>query len=186
MHDWPHSPAHRFSEAGTYMVTAGIYRKLPLFGVRGRLDFLCDALLELASIYGWQLQAWAVFPNHYHFVALSPVGAESLRKLIQHLHSVTARQVNGLDGTPSRKVWFEYWESRLTFQKSYLARLSYVHRNAVHHGLVRAPTEYPWCSAGWFQRKAKPAFYRVVMSFTGKGIKVRDDYSVELASLGME
>jgi len=53
------------------MVTAGTYLKQPIFRGAQRLECLCDLLLELAEKYGWDLQAWAVFPNHYHFVALS-------------------------------------------------------------------------------------------------------------------
>lgn len=178
MRDWPHSPIHRLSESGTFMVTAGTYKKAPSFSTARRLEFLSDTLLQVAKKYGWQLQAWAIFPNHYHFVGGSPGDAESLRPMVQELHSLTGREANRLDQTPGQKVWFEYWETRITFEKSFLARLSYVHGNAVHHGLVRVATDYPWCSAGWFERRAQRAFYRTVVSFTGKGIKVPDDFVV--------
>lgn len=60
MTDWPHSPVHRLSEAGAYIVTAGTYHKELLFRSPERLRFLRDALLTLAKTYGWNLQAWAV------------------------------------------------------------------------------------------------------------------------------
>jgi putative transposase len=183
MPGWPHSPVHRLSDAGTYIVTAGTYGKVSFFRTRTRLEFLCKTLLELAAQYGWNLQAWAVFPNHYHFVAQSPAEPQTLKRLVQHLHSRSAREVNAIDQARSRRVWFEYWESRITFEKSFLARLSYVHRNAVHHGLVREPSAYPWCSAGWFAQKARPAFFRTVMSFTGQGIRVQDDFVVEATDI---
>ena len=159
------------------MVTAGTYRKQNLLNSSQRLTFLCDKLLELASNYGWQLQAWAVFSNHYHFVAESS-GPKNLRDYIRHLHSITAREINLQDGEPGRKVWFEYWDTHLSFAKSFYARLSYVHRNAVHHKLVRNPSEYPWCSAGWFERRANPAFYRTVMNFKIDRVQVPDAYEV--------
>ncbi len=178
MRDWPHSPIHRLSETGAYMVTSGTYRKEPLFHTPERLSLLCETLLELAQTYAWELQAWAVFSNHYHFVALSPAQPETLRSFIRHLHSVTARELNHRDQTPGRRVWFEYWESHLTYQRSYLARLSYVHRNAVRHGVVQTPSQYRWCSAGWFERRASPAFYRTIMSFPCDRLSVADDYQV--------
>ncbi len=119
------------------MVTAGTYGKQPLFRSPDRLRLLCGTLCELADEYGWLLQAWAVFPNHYHFVALSPADATSLRALVRHLHSVTARAINAQEKTPRRRVWFEYWDSHLTYQRSYFARLNYAHGNAVRHGVVR-------------------------------------------------
>jgi putative transposase len=76
------------------------------------------------------------FENYYHFIADSPK-PQTLRKLIRQLHSVTTIEINRIDASPDRNIWFQYWDSHLTFYKSYLARLSYVHQNAARHGLVR-------------------------------------------------
>ena len=67
--DWPHAPPHRLSEHGTYIVTSSTYEKAHHFRGAERLDCLERELLSLAKVYGWQLEAWAVFSNHYHFVA---------------------------------------------------------------------------------------------------------------------
>jgi len=165
------------------MVTAGTYQKLPFFRSAARLTFLCDSLLSLASRYGWNLEAWSVFPNHYHFVASSPEKAAGLRTLISHLHTVTAKEVNLQDRTAGRIVWFQFWDSHLTYKRSYLARLNYVHCNAVRHGLVREPAAYPWRSAGWFEKKSHKSFYRTVMSFRSDRITVPDDFAVDPADV---
>ena len=72
---WPHAPEHRLGEAGAYIVTAATYRKAMLFEDGPRLRMLHRALLTLAGEHGLRLQAWAVFPNHYHFVAQVPASA---------------------------------------------------------------------------------------------------------------
>jgi len=185
MRNWPHSPAHRLAETGAYMVTAGTFRKQHFFRTPEQLTLLCDSLLQLAMSYRWQLQAWAVFSNHYHFVALAPPNPESLRLLVRHLHSLTAREINQQDHAPGRRVWFEYWDIHLSFEKSYYARLSYVHQNAVHHGLARIPLAYPWCSARWFERQAGSAFYRTILEFPCDRVKVNDDFAQpENATIG--
>ena len=158
------------------MVTAATYRKQHFFDTPSKLDLHQDTLFQLASRYGWLLQAWAVLPNHYHFVALTPSDPASLRRFINHLHSATARELNRIDQAPGRKVWFQYWDSPITFEKSYLARLNYVHRNAVHHGLVADPVAYKWCSAAWFQRTADRAFFRTVWAFPCDRLSVADDF----------
>jgi putative transposase len=157
------------------MVTSGTYRKTPLFRTPERLTLLTNSLLDLAAKYGWILQAWAVFANHYHFIAESAQPA-SLQKLIRHLHSATAIAINEQDSAPGRKVWFQYWESHLTFQRSFFARLGYVHRNPVRHGLVNTPSSYPWCSAAWFERKSSPAFFKTIMSFPNDRLEIPDDF----------
>ncbi len=178
MPDWPHSPAHGLDAAGAYLVTAATYQKQPLFRSAKRLTFLCESLLQLAALHGWKLEAWAVFPNHYHFVAASPPKSVTLPRFIGHLHTVTAKEINRQDEAPGRKVWFQYWDSHLTYQRSYLARLNYVHSNAVRHGLVRQPAQYAWCSATWFESKAERSFYQTVLRFRSDRVQIVDDFTI--------
>ncbi len=180
---WPHSPAHWLRDAGTYIVTAGTHGKAPFFRSPEKLNYLANALMILAEEYGWRLQAWAVFPNHYHFVAASDK-PDTLRRLTQYLHSVSAKYVNLNDGTPGRRVWFQYWDTRLTHERSYLARLNYVHGNAVKHGLVERAEDYSWCSAGWFLARAPRPFYETVRRFPCDCANVPDAFEVSaVASL---
>ena len=83
---WPHMPCHKLLEKGTYMVTAGTHQKLLHFRTFERLQFLHDNLLELAKGYGWELQAWAVLANHYHFIARSPENPDNLAAFLSELH----------------------------------------------------------------------------------------------------
>jgi putative transposase len=178
---WPHAPLHRLSEQGTYFVTAGTYRKLHHFRGPERLDELQGGLLEAAQQFGWRLEAWAVFSNHYHFVGHSPNhegGAEGLPRMLGRLHEKTAKWVNGLDNARGRHVWHNFWETRLTYERSYLARLNYTHQNAVKHGLVANASQYPWCSAGWFERTATPTQVKTIYSFKIDTVRVSDDYHV--------
>ena len=177
--DWPHSPPHRLSTAGTFIVTAGTYQKQSFFDTPFRLTRLTNLLLESVEKHGWQLHAWAVFPNHYHFVG-ECCEANSLRELVRELHSRSAKDINHEEGSDTRKIWFSYWESKITFHRSYLARLNYVHQNAVRHWLVARASAYPWCSAGWFERKADRAFLRTVISFPVDRVMVPDDFEVTL------
>ena len=57
-----------------------------------------------------------------------------------------------------------------------LARLNYVHQNAVKHGLVPAANQYPWCSAPWSETNARPGSVKSVYSFKTDRIKVPDDF----------
>jgi REP-associated tyrosine transposase len=157
------------------MVTSATHKKTSFFDGPERLTYLHNSLLELAEQYGWRLQAWAVFPNHYHFLGES-LDPESLPQFLRHLHSVTAIAVNKLDGAPGRRVWFQYWDTQVVLHRAYLARLGYVHDNAVHHGLVRHASLYPWCSAGWFERRARRSYYRTVMNFPRERLDIPDDF----------
>ena len=174
--DWPHAPVHRLNSAGVYMVTGATLHKRHFFAGNHNLNALETSLLKLAKQYLWQLEAWSVFSNHYHFVGRSDDSSENLGLFLKHLHGETAIALNQTDDQPGRAVWFNYWETKLTFEKSYLARLSYVHRNPVRHGLVEVANQYPWCSAAWFERTANASMVKTIYGFKIDRLSIKDDY----------
>ncbi len=173
---WPHAPVHRLSEHGTFIVTASTLHKEHFFRGQERLTVLEDRLLALAKEHEVILEAWVVFSNHYHFVAHTTGAENQLANLIARLHYDTAEEINRRDGSAGRHIWFNYWDTKLTFEKSYLARLNYVHQNAVKHRLVRQARDYRWCSAAWFEHTATPAQVGTIYGFRTDRVKVDDDY----------
>jgi putative transposase len=173
---WHHAPVHIFTPGSVYMVTAGTIYKQHFFHGYSRLALLQESLLGILDQYSWKVHAWAVFPNHYHWIACAPETGPSLAELIKELHSVTAIRVNRLDRVQDRQVWFQYWDTHITYEKSWLVRLNYVNNNAIHHRLVRTPALYPYCSAAWFEQKANPGFRRKVQSFKYNRLRIVDDF----------
>jgi len=174
--DWPHAPVHRLSQHGIYFVTAGTLHKGHLFDTPDKRDLLEQMLLSLAKARRWQLEAWAVFSNHYHFVARGQPDSTPMSEFLRELHSRSAIDLNRLDCISGETVWHNFRDTRLTYQYSYLTRLNYVHQNAVRHGLVRVANQYPWCSAAWFERVASPAQVRTIYNFKIDQAKVEDDF----------
>ncbi len=171
-----HTPFHLFIPGTMYIVTASTLYKQHFFHDAIRLQMLNDTLLQTTATYGWQIQAWAVFSNHYHFIARSPEDPTTLKRLIQRLHSQTARELNIRDAVLNRQVWFQYWDTCLIFEKSYYARLNYVHNNAVRHGLVQVAEKYAYCSASWFKAAAEQTFQKKVTLFRYDQIAITDDF----------
>lgn len=174
--DWPHAPVHRLDSCGVFMVTGATLHKVHLFSTEEQLSLLEEQMLTLAKQYYWQLEAWAVFVNHYHFVARGRPDSQPLDRFLNQLHSDTARNLNRMDQKIGREVWYNFWDTKLTYERSYLTRLNYVHQNAVKHGLVNVANQYPWCSAAWFERTASPAAVKTIYSFKTDKLKIHDDY----------
>ncbi len=109
-----------------YFLTARAREKAHLFATAGRRDWFEQMLFDTFAERGWKLEAWAVLSNHYHVVAHSPPGgAETLRAVVQKLHSLSTKRLNTEDGTPGRtRLWQNYRETHLTYPQSYLARLN--------------------------------------------------------------
>ena len=116
------------------------------------------------------------FPNHYHLVISFENSATKHGDFLRHLHRELAIRLNNMASAPGRRVMYEFWDTHLTFEKSWLARLNYVHQNAVKHGIVPVANQYPWCSAAWFESNARSGFVKSVYSFKTDRIKVPDDF----------
>jgi putative transposase len=71
---------------------------------------------------------------------------------------------------------YEFWDTHLTFEKSWLARLNSVHQNPVKHRLVPVANQYRWCSAAWFEGNGRSGFVKSVYSIKTDRIKVPDDF----------
>jgi len=158
------------------MVTAGTRHKTPHLNSAERLDYFAKMLFAQADEFGWRLLAWAILANHYHFIAASPPSADNLSRFIGKLHMTTAKQLNQWDNQPGRKVWFQYWDSHITYEKSFLVRLNYVHYNPAKHGATTNAAHYRWCSAAWFEQNAPRAFVASVKSFKTDRLTVPDDF----------
>ena len=92
------------------------------------------------------------------------------------LHEKSAKWINKRDSCKGRQVWHNFWDTRLTYERSYLTRLNYVHQNPVRHGLVAVANQYPWCSAAWFERTARPAQIKTIYGFKLDRVRVYDEY----------
>ena len=169
-HDWPHAPPHRMEEAGVYFVTARARNQCDLLSADELKDWFQATLFQLVEEFGWELEAWAILSNHYHLIAhslpRSGGGASSLSAMVKKLHSLATKELNRRDGMAGRtRLWQNFRETQLTHHESYMARLNYVHQNAVHHGLVRKASEWKWCSAGEFKKAVSSAWLRTVAGY---------------------
>ncbi len=173
---YPHNPPHYFVPNAMYMVTGAVLHNQRLLTDNKRKSLVCEILFERASHWGWALEAWAVLENHYHFIGQAPEKALTLEKLIRQFHSKSAIELNRLDKTLGRKVWHNYWDTCITHETSYYARLHYVHLNSVKHGLVENTEDYPFCSYRWFLEKSDESFLDIVMSQPIDRVDVFDDF----------
>ena len=176
MSDWPHTPPHRTSEPGMYMITGGTFRKQFFLDTNEKLSLLTNIIFDTVDKFSFSLEAWAILGNHYHLTLFTGSNSNFISKFISKIHGLSAIHINRIDNLPKRKIWYHYWDTAINYQKSYYARLNYVNKNPVHHGIVEKAVEYYWCSEAKFKYNLNPAFRRTVNSFKFDKIKVIDDF----------
>jgi putative transposase len=170
------SPPHYFLPESIYMVTACTYQKRPFLWGDRRKWFFLETLFELLQDLGWNPDAWAVHDNHYHLIVRSNEKEYRITRLVRPLHSITAKFVNKIDGASGRRIWQNYWDTLISFERSYLARMKYVLFNPVKHGLVEHPEEYAFSSYRWFMREAEQECIQSIMAIPIDKVCVRDDF----------
>jgi len=172
--DWPHAPLHRTDDPGWYFITAGTYLKQHFLRDGNRRGTMIELMHEFAPRHGLDLQYWTVLSNHYHII----VGAEETADIptyIRKLHSKSSHEFNESDRISGRKVWYQYRDTYLRDEKSYLARVNYIHQNAVKHGIVRVAENYRWSSARVFEELVGKAFAEQVRRLKTDKLDIPDD-----------
>src|SRR5689334_19616177 len=89
-----HNPPHYFVPNAIYIVTGAILHNQRLLNDVRRKSLVLEILLERCAHWKWELEAWAILENHYHFVAHAPEDALTLETVIRQIHSKSAVTLN--------------------------------------------------------------------------------------------
>ena len=93
------------------------------------------------------LYAWCIMPNHVH-VLLETFSGYKLKDIVHSWKSFTAHRANKILQRKGDFWMPEYFDRRIRNSKHYAVALAYIHANPVKAGLVQAPEQWPWSSAG--------------------------------------
>jgi len=173
---YTHAPAHYFLSKATYMVTAGTFQKELFMRADKAKSCLLTLLRGAIDRYKWELIAWVILANHYHMLLKAPDTASSLPWLLKKLHSSSAIELNKLARCPGRKVWWNYWDTCITNEKSYYARLNYIHWNPVRHGVADRPEDYPFSSYCDYYKLDSARVRHLEQTYPFDRVKVFDEF----------
>ncbi len=145
-----HSPPHPIRTQGVYLITAACFEHAAVMDTPARrTEFEIRLLSDLQKVQAEAL-AWAVLPNHYHFLADFP-DFECIPGMLKRLHNGTAYEWNRADGcTGKRRVWYHYADHFMRTENQMLRSFNYIHFNPVKHGYVDSPYDWEWSSLGLY------------------------------------
>ena len=145
----------RLSLAGqVYFTTTAVRGREPLFA-----DFIvgCAVSRALGSPRSWsdaRALAWVLMPDHLH--CLVQLGQSPLPKVMQSVHSITARAANAECGR-SGQVWQGAFHDRaLRADDDLLEAARYLIANPLRAGLVARVGDYPFWDAIWAENSPDP------------------------------
>jgi putative transposase len=174
--EYRHYPPHLFCPNAIYVITGSIMKKRHLMDSNEKKRFFCETLFKRVLQHNWQLEAWACLSNHYHFVARAPENASTMTTLIREVHSLSARYINAIDNETGRRIWWNYWDTCIRDERSYLSILRYVHENPVKHCVVEKAEDYPFCSYRWFIDVTNHEIQRKVLAQPIAYVQIYDEF----------
>ena len=188
--EYQHNPPHLFRSGAKYIITGATYEKKHWLKSDEAKQRLFKSITIGFSHYGWTLEDWVILDNHYHLMGDAPEDATTLSLLIKDIHRFTAlwimKNVECADhvGTEltrathskSKKIWHNYWDTCITYEKSYFARLNYIWYNPVKHGYVEDAGD--WKFGSYYERlKAeREEMEKLQKKYPWNKFKVKDDF----------
>ncbi len=146
-------------------LTCSAYRRLPVFSDPVCADILLKTLGEASQRLNFDVLAYVVMPEHFHFLVaprgeyavsaiLRDIKQPSAMKMLVHIkltRPVLAEQLAVMKG--GRRVgrlWQQGggYDRNITKLETAQASINYIHQNPVARGLCELATDWAWSSAG--------------------------------------
>ena len=132
--EYQHNPPHLFRSGAKYIITGATYEKKHWLKSDEAKERLLKSIKKGFDQYGWTLEDWVILDNHYHLMGDAPDDATTLSLLIKDIHRFIALWIkkNVPESKDAEIVMYNYWDTCITYEKSYFARLNYIWYNPVH------------------------------------------------------
>ncbi len=197
---YKHSPSHFFASNQMYMITTATYKKRKYLKDDKIKEYLFDLIFNKFSRFNWEIDAWVILDNHYHLLLQASKNAHSLPIIIREIHKfsalfirkflncnndVVSKGQNHRFCTPKNKqhnrdstskIWWNYWDTCITYERSYFARLNYIHFNPVKHGYVDSPDKWKFSSYCKFCDEVGEEYKEILKKYPFNKVRVKDDF----------
>jgi putative transposase len=141
----PHRPPHLYVDDAWYFISAATVDKARILSTDKHFELWVRAFNELIAEFNAKLAAWVILANHYHFLFLPQRGSD-LGKFMKRLNGRTSRELNVLDKSQGRTVWYSYWDICIRGERDFWTRFNYIHYNPVKHGYVGRTADWRFSS----------------------------------------
>jgi len=175
---YKHNPPHLFRSEAKYFITASTYLRKSFLKLDSAKERLLYSIQRGFSENGWLLEDWVVLNNHYHLMADAQNNALNLSRIMRDIHKFTAlwmkKNITGLD--KEAHIWYNYWDTCITYEKSYFARLNYIWHNPTKHGYVEDAADWKFGSYYLRMKNEKGLLVEIGKKYPCDKVKVKDNF----------
>ncbi|MBT3251678.1 MAG: hypothetical protein HN729_02930 [Candidatus Marinimicrobia bacterium] len=176
--EYKHNPPHLFVKNEKYFITASTYQKKKFFIQKEAKEYLKNSIIRAFSEFKWQIDDWVILDNHYHLMVESTDTPVELVEIIRRIHRFSAiwLKKNFTEYNALGRIWYNYWDTCVSFEKSYFNRLNYIWFNPVKHGYVEFPEEWEFGSYFTRAREDDKAMQKIINQYRIDQMKIKDDF----------
>ncbi|MBC8180547.1 transposase [candidate division KSB1 bacterium] len=162
--EYKHNPPHLFRKNSKYFITAKTYKGYKHFTTDSAKQLLIDSIFTTFTKFNWIIEDWVVLDNHYHLMAEVKDNPNDLSKIIRNIHRYTAIEIKKLnpETRSAEKIWYNYWDTCITFESLYYTRINYIWFNPVKHGYVEDPIDWKFGSY-YYRFKDDPDYIKKIV-----------------------
>ena len=115
--------------------------------------------------------------NHYHIMADAPADASTLSRVMNNFHRFSALWIkkNSKCSVGTDRIWANYRDTCITYERSYFTRLNYIWFNPVKHRYVEKTEEWRFGSY-YYRIKKEQDLNDIIHEYPFDRIKIEDDF----------
>ncbi len=142
-------------------LTCSTYRRFQFFDDPEFRDVFAKKLEDARRVFGFELRAWVLMPEHFH-IMLHPLNGVVVPQILKRLKQGTAKVLLRQWGRCRPELIarathddgsLQLWQAGGGFDRNVRdseemeREIRYIHNNPVKRGLVKQPTDWAWSSA---------------------------------------
>ncbi len=139
-------------------ITCVTYDRVKLFASRENLDLLWRVVQKTRERHPFNLSAYAILPDHFHWLVELPEEQPNFSTVMQQFKwkfTVEYRKIHEVE--PGFSPWQKrFWDHVIRDERDWENHIDYIHWNPVKHGLVGKPEDWEQSS---FREWVKEGYY---------------------------
>jgi putative transposase len=157
-----------YVKGGTYFFTVNTSHRQPILTHPRVRAILRKAVIEARNRYPFEINAWALLPDHLHCIWTLPGNdkdysgrwafikrftTKHCKELFENQNLLTNSNIKRSEST----IWQRrFWEHLIRDEEDYIAHTDYIYWNPVKHGYVKRARDWPYST---FHRDVKQGIY---------------------------
>jgi len=145
---------------GVYFITSVTWQRKPLFQGDAEVEILRQTLRNVKQLYPFTMQAYIFLPDHLHLMLrpTPPVTISQIAHSFKRNFTWNYKKAKEIPRSTSVRLWqYGSWDHVIRNETDHAKHFDYIHYNAVKHGYVAKPEDFPHSSymayveKGWYE-----------------------------------